>query len=293
MTNGGDLTEHSHNWEIQLFLELLDYSEVLISVQIHLQYTEYGQVHDHFEIQQGMNCCRQMTIVDRHCIYSKYTIYYYQFFIIYKKLIYTSIIISIVIHHFTMSTTTIIENFWTSISGKKNSLTQLQRYEQKNAPDCIRRFIAIGGGVKMGTTLENFARFKFKSLHKRGKGKKETGYDHQIKLAKKTVFVEQKSSGHWGDTDYKWQHIEKKHKWTMLLLCGIDYTDIKFWGMDRKTFHSLIAENKITNQGNKEEESSEGMWLNYSDVKDSLVEIQTDEQLVAFASSLQNADESS
>jgi hypothetical protein len=189
-----------------------------------------------------------------------------------------------------MSTTALLENFWTSIGSKTKSLTQLQRYEQKNSPDCIRRFIAIGGGVKMGTTLEKFARFKFKSLQKRGKGKKETGYDHQIKLAAKTILVEQKSSGHWGDTDYKWQHIEKKHKWDMLLLCGIDYTDIKFWGMDRKTFDTLIADNKITNQGNKEGESSEGMWLNYSDVKESLVEIQTDEQLVAFASSLQNSE---
>jgi hypothetical protein len=192
-----------------------------------------------------------------------------------------------------MSTTALLENFWTSIGSKTKSLTQLQRYEQKNSPDCIRRFIAIGGGVKMGTTLEKFARFKFKTLQKRGKGKKETGYDHQIKLPKKSILVEQKSSGHWGDTDYKWQHIEKKHKWDMLLLCGIDYTDIKFWGMDRKTFDSLIADNKITNQGNKEGESSEGMWLNYSDVKDSLVHIETDEQLIAFASSLQNTATSS
>ena len=189
-----------------------------------------------------------------------------------------------------MDTTAIedIDNFWKSISGKDKP-TQLQRYEKKNSPEGIKRFIAIGGGPKMGTTLEQYARFKFKNLQKRGKGKEETGYDHMIKLEGKNVFVEQKSSGHWGEDDYKWQHVEDKHKWDMLILCGIDYTNIKFWGMDRKTFNRLISEKKITNQGNKTGDSSEGRWFNYSDVKDSLVEIQTDEQLLQFASSLQGA----
>jgi len=181
----------------------------------------------------------------------------------------------------------VIDNFWKSISGKDKP-TQLQRYEKKNSPEGIQRFIAIGGGPKMGTTLEQYARFKFKNLHKRGKGKEETGYDHMIKMEGKNVLVEQKSSGHWGEDDYKWQHVEDKHKWDMLILCGIDYTDIKFWGMDRKTFNRLISEKKITNQGNKKGDSSEGRWFNYSDVKDSLVEIQTDEQLLQFASSLES-----
>jgi hypothetical protein len=57
--------------------------------------------------------------------------------------------------------------------------------------------------------------------------------------------------------------------------------------MDRKTFRRLISEGKITNQGNKTEDSSEGMWFNYSDVKESLIEIKTDEQLLQFASSLE------
>ena len=188
-----------------------------------------------------------------------------------------------------MSQTIEIDNFWKSISGKEKP-TQLQRYEKKNAPDGIKKFIAIGGGPKMGTTLEQYARFRFKNLQKRSKGKEETGYDHLIKLEPKDILVEQKSSGHWGDDDYKWQHVEDKHKWNMLLLCGIDYTNVKFWGMDRKTFSRLISEKKITNQGNKTGESSEGMWFNYSDVKDSLVEIQTEEQLLQFASSLQASD---
>ena len=180
-----------------------------------------------------------------------------------------------------------IDNFW-KINFGKDKPTQLQRYEKNNAPDGIKKFIAIGGGPKMGATLEKYAQYKFNNLKKRLKGKDETGYDHLIKLATNdNVFVEQKSAGHWGDNDYKWQHVEEKHKWNMLLLCGIDYFNVKFWGMDRKTFNSLISEKKITNQGNKTDKSSEGMWFNYSDVKDMLVEIQTDEQLLQFASSLQ------
>ena len=151
-----------------------------------------------------------------------------------------------------------VDAFWKSIIGKAKP-TQLQRYEAKGAPEGIKKFIAIGGGPKMGTTLEQYARFRFKNLCKRNSGREETGYD------------------------YKWQHVESKHKWAMLLLCGIDYTDVKFWAMDRKTFNRLISDRKITNQGNKTGESSEGMWFNYSDVKEALVEIQTEEELHQLA----------
>jgi len=179
-----------------------------------------------------------------------------------------------------------IENFWKSISAIEKP-TQLQRYEKMNAPECIKKFIAIGGGPKMGTTLEKYARFRYKKLEKREKGKEETGYDHIVKLENRKIFVEQKSSGHWGDDDYRWQHVEDKHKWNILLLCGIDYNSIHFWAMDRNTFKRLISEKKITNQGNQAGESSEGMWFNYSDVKDSLIEIHSDEQLLQFVSSLE------
>ena len=180
-----------------------------------------------------------------------------------------------------------VDSFWESMN-KKSKPTQLERYVKKNSPEGIKKFIAIGGGSKMGTTLEQFARFRFKTnLKKRGKGKEETGYDHLIEIkvgdGVKRVFVEQKSSGHWGENDFKWQHVEDKHKWNILLLCGIDYTEVKFWGMDRTTFNRLISEKKITNQGNKAGDSSEGMWFNYSAVKDSLAEIDSDEKLLEFA----------
>ena len=179
--------------------------------------------------------------------------------------------------------TNIIVQFWESLEGKKKTLTQLERYQQKQSPDYITKFIAIGGGPKMGNMLEDFARFKFKSLQKRCKGAEQTGYDHIVTVNEKPVYVEQKSSGHWGADDYKWQHIEDKHKWTMLLLCGIDYTDVHFWGMDRPTFKMLCEQGVITNQGNKAADSSEGRWFSYSDVKENLVPICTDEDLNRFA----------
>lgn len=181
----------------------------------------------------------------------------------------------------------VIESFWTSIS-KKAKPTQLQRYEQNGSPEYVRRFIALGGGPRMGTTLEEFARFKFKTLKNRGGGE-NTGLDHMYTVNDKTVYVEQKSSGYWKNNkkdDFKWQHIEVNHKWNMLLLCGIEYQDIKFWAMNRKTFDKLVTEKKITNQGNKKKDSSEGMWVWYSVSKDYLTPIESDEDLLKFAETI-------
>ena len=81
-----------------------------------------------------------------------------------------------------------IDAFWKSISGKEKP-TQLQRYEKKNAPESIKRFIAIGGGPKMGVILEQYARFHFPCLQKRSKGGGQTGYDHIIKIDVKTFLL--------------------------------------------------------------------------------------------------------
>ena len=171
------------------------------------------------------------------------------------------------------------DRFWEKNSDGK--LSQIERYEKHNSPIGIQKFIRIGGGPKMGVTLEKFAREEFACLQKRDKGK-NTGYDHKINLETKEIYVEQKSSGHWGEDDYKWQHVEDKHKWHILLLCGIDYEEIKFWAMNRTVFAKLIEDKKITNQGNNTGESSEGMWFNYSDVKDSLIQINTNGDLLEF-----------
>jgi hypothetical protein len=177
-----------------------------------------------------------------------------------------------------------LDAFWTSMEGVKKTPSQLQRYESAGSPETILRFIRLGGGTAMGTTLEKYARFRFKGLKKRASGAEQTGYDHLFG----TVCVEQKSSGYWTGDDFKWQHVETKHKWNVLLLCGIGYTQVKFWGMDRATYNRLISEEKITNQGNKAGDSSEGNWFFYSDVKDDLKPIVTDEDLAAFIAGAQS-----
>jgi hypothetical protein len=98
------------------------------------------------------------------------------------------------------------------------------------------------------------------------------------------VHIEQKSAGMWSEAenDFKWQHIEPKHDWKALLLCGIAYTEVRFWMVSRAQFDALIAEKKITRQGNKEGDSFEGWWCKYLDVKDSLVRVHTDEDVLAY-----------
>ena len=177
------------------------------------------------------------------------------------------------------------ELFWEQRTGKAKP-TQMDRYVENNSPEQILNFIRLNGGAKMGTTLEEYARYKFSPvLEKRDKGKNNTGYDQKVTVSETTVFVEQKSSGHWVKDDFRWQHVEPNHKWNVLLLCGIGYQEVKFWLMNRLTFNQLVDAGKITNQGNKEKESSEGMWFNYSDVWESLVRVNTSEDIIQFVSS--------
>lgn len=175
-----------------------------------------------------------------------------------------------------------IDSFWSSRKDKKKKQTQIERYIANDAPAGILKFIQLGGGPAMGVALEEFARFRFKTLATRKKGKEETGYDHLLGR----IHVEQKSSGRWGDGHFHWQHVEMKHKWNMLLLCGIDYKEIHFWALSKACLATLISEGKIKNQGNSAGDSTEGVWFTYSDVKDLLTEICTDEELSAYSLTL-------
>ena len=82
------------------------------------------------------------------------------------------------------------QEFWKVV--KKCDKTQLERYIERESPEYILKFISMGGGPRMGTTMENFARFKFKSLQKRSKGADQTGYDHIINIGEKNIYIEQK-----------------------------------------------------------------------------------------------------
>jgi hypothetical protein len=54
--------------------------------------------------------------------------------------------------------------------------------------------------------------------------------------------------------------------------------------MCRRVFERLTSESKIKNQGNKAGDSSEGAWFDYSAVKNDLVRINDDADLLKFAS---------
>ena len=175
-----------------------------------------------------------------------------------------------------------LTHYWQIQDGKKKTgkETQRERYQRMKAIPEIQRIIDIGGGPGMGTRCEDIARYWFSPLLQK---RESTGHDHKVKdLDKK---LEQKSSGLWDSTEdsFKWQHIEVDHNWDGLLLAGIYPSFIRYWGLNKEIFKKLVQEGKVTNQGNAEKNSTEGMWMNYKDIKDSLVEIQTSEQLLAFA----------
>lgn len=186
-----------------------------------------------------------------------------------------------------MSAIARLTSFMAARRASKKKLSQLERYRAAGAPAAILDVIELGGGTSMGVTMEEFARSYFPSvLRKRRAGKTETGYDHILRLPDgREICVEQKSAGLWGDDEesFRFQHVEPKHKWDLLLLCGIGYTDVRFWTMNKATFGALVAAGKITNQGCATGESAQGMWFNFADVKDSLREIRTEADLVAAA----------
>ena len=172
-----------------------------------------------------------------------------------------------------------LAQFWEARTKKSRS--QLQTYVDAKSPEPILKFIRMGGGTAMGTAAEEYARFHFASLKPRKKGRGETGHDHLINDLK----VEQKSSGYWGKGDFKWQHIAMGHDWKMLLLAGIQYENFAFWALSKRDLERLLSEGtlKNPNQGSKDGSSSQGIWFCYSEIKNHIPKIESDEHLVKFA----------
>ena len=179
-----------------------------------------------------------------------------------------------------------LTNFWKIQENQKHKKTQLERYIEHNAPPNILKFIGLGGGQRLGALGEKYSEYKFSILQARDKGK-NTWYDHKIVLDNCVVYVEQKTSGHWNDHEYVFQHVEKNNKWDVLLLMGIGYKKIKHWIMTRNTFNRLMTEGKITNQGNKNGQSTEGTWFTYSHVKTDLIRIKNNADLLRVVKCLQ------
>ena len=172
-----------------------------------------------------------------------------------------------------------LAKFWETIDEtKKTKETQLETYIRNGANEHILRFIKLGGGPALGSTAEQFSKFKFNKLKDRIKG--DTSHDHTIIINKKNVKIEQKTSTLNKAGDFMWQHIAEKHPWDILLLMGIHYNEIKFYGMNKDTFKKLVNEGKITNQGSKNKDSEQGMWFRYSNVKNDIITIKTNEDII-------------
>lgn len=170
--------------------------------------------------------------------------------------------------------------------------TQLQRYERMGASEPILDIIRRGGGPAMGAQCERVLRENWTSLlpreSKKVSGTVNTGYDQRSQCCISDVWkkLEQKSSGLWSDrdNDYHWQHIELDHPWDGLLLVGIGIHGIRVWGMTRANFEVCVKDGRATNQGNKDKNSSEGIWMTYHDVCDCLFPILDESDLQSFVS---------
>jgi hypothetical protein len=162
-------------------------------------------------------------------------------------------------------------------------VSQRERYEKAGAIPEIMTFINLGGGAAFGTMCEQFAQHQFPVLQKRKSGKGQSGHDHLAVLSDGTQKLgEQKSGGLYAHGDFMWDHIEPKHPWDFLLLCGVEYHNIKFWAVRKPDVLNMMEDGKITKHGNKAEDSYEGWWCWYSKIKDDLTEITSNEDLVRF-----------
>lgn len=178
--------------------------------------------------------------------------------------------------------------------AKEAGETQLQRYERLGASKPIMDIIRRGGGPAMGAQCERILRLHWPSLERREtkktSGKSNTGYDHRIACPLTGVYkkLEQKTSGLWSEeeNDFHFQHIEIDHPWDGLLLVGIGLHGVLAWGMRREDFEECVKTGKATNQGNKEKNSSEGIWMMYRNIHSCLVPLLSEDDLMAFASTL-------
>lgn len=138
--------------------------------------------------------------------------------------------------------------------------SQLDYYIEKKASKEILYYVPIQGKTFGEKYMEKIAKEYF-NLEER----KDSGHDH-MKLNKT---IEQKSARfHANGDDWKWQHIEMSHEWDYLLLCGLDFKDIKFYIASRKIVSDLIKDGIITGQGKKIDgvaKPQQAYWFSRSD----------------------------
>lgn len=171
-----------------------------------------------------------------------------------------------------------INGFWKKYDDKNiKKESQLEIYTKNDASEDILRFVKLGGGPALGSISEQYAKHTFSDLKERLKG--ETSHDHTIEIDGKIIKIEQKTSTLNKKRDFMWQHVAEKHPWDILLLMGVHYKEIVFYGCNKEIFGELVNQGKITNQGSKNKDSEQGLWFNFSNVKDDLIKINTNEDI--------------
>ena len=94
-----------------------------------------------------------------------------------------------------------------------------------------------------------------------------THYDHVYPLTTTNVRIEQKSSRYWMNNnklDFKWQHIEPKHEFDILLLVGVSFRRLRYYILTKQEVEDLINAGVITKQGGGD---GQGYWVNLNDIK--------------------------
>jgi hypothetical protein len=138
--------------------------------------------------------------------------------------------------------------------------SQIDFYIKKKASPEILKYVGLQGKTFGEKYMEGLANEYFKF-------KKRSSSEHDHIKYNKTI--EQKSARyHANGNDWKWQHIEMSHKWDYLLVCGLDFNEIKFYIASRKVVESLITDGIITGQGKKKDgiaQPQQAYWFSRSD----------------------------
>ena len=141
----------------------------------------------------------------------------------------------------------------------KRPETQLEFYIKNNTSEEILPYVDLQGKTFGEKHMEKIAKEYFNL------GDRISSTHDHTKCGKT---LEQKSARyHANGDDWKWQHIEMTHKWDYLLLCGLDFKDIKFYIASRKIVETLIADGIITGQGKKKDgiaQPQQAYWFSRS-----------------------------
>ena len=121
--------------------------------------------------------------------------------------------------------------------------TQTDYYLEGEAHPEIMKYVALSPAA-FGTKMEEIAR-EFLGLGNRS----GSGHDHSVN----GLTIEQKSSRYTArGEEWMWQHVELKHEWDYLLICGLNLNSIEFYISPRHKIKHLIEMGVITGQGKKD-----------------------------------------